>query len=53
MWPRFDKEDFKIVGHYLGTLVLMMGMTMIIPLILYLFFQRYIINTFVMSGIKG
>ncbi len=28
-------------------------MTMIIPLILYLFFQRYIINTFVMSGIKG
>lgn len=28
-------------------------MTMIIPLILYLIFQRYIINTFAMSGIKG
>lgn len=28
-------------------------MTMIIPLTLYLIFQRYIINTFAMSGIKG
>lgn len=28
-------------------------MTMIIPLVLYLIFQRYIINTFAMSGIKG
>lgn len=28
-------------------------MTMIIPLILYIIFQRYIINTFAMSGIKG
>ena len=28
-------------------------MTMLIPLVLYLIFQRYIINTFAMSGIKG
>ncbi|HIR77322.1 MAG TPA: carbohydrate ABC transporter permease [Candidatus Choladousia intestinipullorum] len=28
-------------------------MTMLIPLILYIIFQRYIINTFTMSGIKG
>lgn len=28
-------------------------MTMIIPLVLYIIFQRYIINTFAMSGIKG
>ena len=28
-------------------------LTMIIPLILYIIFQRYIINTFTMSGIKG
>lgn len=28
-------------------------LTMIIPLVLYLIFQRYIINTFTMSGIKG
>lgn len=28
-------------------------MTMVIPLVLYLIFQRYIINTFAMSGIKG
>ncbi|OON92148.1 MAG: ABC transporter permease [Epulopiscium sp. Nele67-Bin001] len=27
--------------------------TMVIPLILYLFFQKYIINTFASSGIKG
>ena len=27
--------------------------TMIVPLILYLIFQRYIINTFALSGIKG
>lgn len=28
-------------------------MTMVIPLTLYIIFQRYIINTFAMSGIKG
>ncbi len=28
-------------------------LTMIVPLILYLLFQRYIINTFAMSGMKG
>ena len=28
-------------------------MTMLIPLLLYILFQRYIINTFAMSGIKG
>ncbi len=28
-------------------------MTMIIPLTLYIIFQRYIINTFAMSGVKG
>lgn len=28
-------------------------MTMIIPLFLYIVFQRYIINTFAMSGVKG
>ena len=28
-------------------------MTMLIPLVLYIIFQRYIINTFAMSGIKG
>lgn len=28
-------------------------MTMLVPLVLYILFQRYIINTFAMSGIKG
>ena len=28
-------------------------MTMLIPLLLYIVFQRYIINTFAMSGIRG
>ena len=28
-------------------------LTMLIPLVLYIIFQRYIINTFAMSGIKG
>ncbi len=28
-------------------------MTMIVPLILYIIFQRFIVNTFAMSGIKG
>ena len=27
--------------------------TMLVPLVLYIIFQRYIINTFAMSGIKG
>lgn len=28
-------------------------MTMVVPVILYLIFQKFIINTFAMSGIKG
>lgn len=28
-------------------------LTMLIPLVLYLIFQRYIISTFAMTGVKG
>ena len=37
----------------LGIAKLQAVMTMLIPLLLYILFQRYIINTFAMSGIKG
>ena len=33
MWPRFHLSDVRIVGHYLGSLVLIVGIAMLIPLV--------------------
>ena len=51
-----DKGMGKIYDHYKHNACLLYTssvMTMVIPLALYILFQRYIINTFAMSGIKG
>ena len=33
MWPRFQKQDLGIVAHYLGTMVLLLGVIMFVPLL--------------------
>lgn len=33
MWPRFYKEDFQIVAHYLGMLTIFIGGLMLFPLL--------------------
>lgn len=41
MWPRFHLADVKVVGHYLGVLVLLTGVAMVIPLLVAIFAQEY------------
>ncbi len=33
MWPRFQKHDLGMIAHYLGTMVLMLGGIMLVPLV--------------------
>ena len=40
MWPRFQKQDLGIIAHYLGTVVLLLGAVMVIPLIVSLLMQE-------------
>jgi trk system potassium uptake protein TrkH len=32
MWPRFQRHDLGVVAHYLGTIILLLGVIMLIPL---------------------
>ncbi|MBQ6453747.1 MAG: TrkH family potassium uptake protein [Coriobacteriales bacterium] len=40
MWPRFHLNDVRIVGHYLGSLVLIVGLSMLLPLLVALFMHE-------------
>ncbi|MGI6216146.1 MAG: TrkH family potassium uptake protein [Coriobacteriales bacterium] len=37
MWPRLTAEDFKVIGHYLGYLIVFTGAAMLIPLAISVF----------------
>ena len=41
MWPKFHKEDFKIIFHYLGVLVLGTGAAMLVPLLTAVFMGEW------------
>ncbi|MDR2586795.1 MAG: hypothetical protein LBC23_00855, partial [Coriobacteriales bacterium] len=32
MWPRFKKQDLGVIAHYLGAVVLLLGVVMLVPL---------------------
>jgi len=34
MWPRLTVNDLRVIGHYLGTLILLMGCVMLVPLVI-------------------
>ena len=40
MWPRFQKHDLGIIAHYLGTMILMLGGIMVIPLVISLLMRE-------------
>jgi len=42
MWPRFTFYDFRVIGHYLGILILLSSFAMLIPLITGVVFQEWI-----------
>ena len=41
MWQRFTLYDLRVIGHYLGTLVLFSALLMVVPLITALVFREW------------
>ena len=41
MWQRFTFDDFRVICHYLGTLILFMAAVMVLPLLTALAFQEW------------
>ncbi|MCI2240957.1 TrkH family potassium uptake protein [Adlercreutzia faecimuris] len=41
MWQRFTLYDLRVIGHYLGTLILFSALTMVVPLLTALVFQEW------------
>ena len=41
MWQRFTLYDVRVIGHYLGTLILFFAITMVAPLITAIIFQEW------------
>lgn len=41
MWQRFTLYDLRVIGHYLGTLILFSALTMVVPLLTALIFQEW------------
>ncbi|MCL1846731.1 MAG: TrkH family potassium uptake protein [Coriobacteriia bacterium] len=40
MWPRFQKQDLGIIAHYLGSMVLLLGAIMVVPLVVSLIMRE-------------
>lgn len=51
MWPRFYKSDLPIIAHYLGSLVLLMGCVMLIPLLVGCAMQEWAIVSHYVVGL--
>ena len=41
MWQRFTLYDLRVIGHYLGTLILFSALVMAVPLLVALIFQEW------------
>ena len=41
MWQRFTLYDLRVIGHYLGTLILFSALIMAVPLLVALIFQEW------------
>lgn len=41
MWQRFTLYDLRVIGHYLGTLILFSAVLMVVPLLMALVFQEW------------
>lgn len=54
MWPRFYKEDYLIIAHYLGTLLAFIASLMGVPLLIALCLQEWssVLDFFLAMGIS-
>ncbi|MDR2105827.1 MAG: hypothetical protein LBP24_00250 [Coriobacteriales bacterium] len=50
MWPRFQRHDLGVVAHYLGTIILLLGVIMLIPLGVSLLMQEWDITSNYLVG---
>ncbi|WP_165047301.1 MULTISPECIES: TrkH family potassium uptake protein [unclassified Adlercreutzia] len=41
MWQRFTLDDLRVIGHYLGTLIMFSALLMAVPLAMALLFQEW------------
>ena len=41
MWQRFTLYDFRVIGHYLGTLIMFSAAVMVVPFVTALVFQEW------------
>ncbi|MDR1713347.1 MAG: hypothetical protein LBR39_04260 [Coriobacteriales bacterium] len=51
MWPRFHRRDFGMIAHYLGTIILLLGVIMLIPLAVSLLMQEWSITSHYLIGV--
>jgi len=51
MWPRFQKQDIGVIAHYLGTMILLLGVIMLVPLAVALFTKEWAIASNYTIGI--
>ena len=51
MWARFSINDLRIIAHYLGVMIILLGVIMIAPLIVSLVMQEWEVVTHYVLGI--
>jgi trk system potassium uptake protein TrkH len=51
MWPRFQRQDLGVIAHYLGTVVLLLGVVMLVPLAVSLLMREWAITGNYLIGV--
>jgi trk system potassium uptake protein TrkH len=51
MWPRFQRHDLGVIAHYLGTIVLLLGAVMLVPLVVSLLMREWDITGNYLVGV--
>ena len=51
MWALFYRSDLRVIAHYLGSIILFMGVLMIVPLLVSIGFQEWEVSAHYVLGI--
>ncbi|MDR1359284.1 MAG: TrkH family potassium uptake protein [Coriobacteriales bacterium] len=51
MWPRFNRNDFAIIAHYLGALMMIFGLIMVVPLAVSVLYGEWATSCIYVLGI--
>jgi trk system potassium uptake protein TrkH len=51
MWPRFQKHDIGVIAHYLGVMLLLLGVIMLVPLAISLLMKEWAITGHYLIGV--